>query len=306
MAGPSKTVSGVASRVGSKTARAIAEQSQSNRSAAGHSQHFAGHRARMTQEIAARRPPGVPRARLCLLGAGNAHDVDLDALAACFDEIHLVDIDRDAVEQARQRANPETARRLVVHAPVDVSGLFAQMEGWVRTPPATAELRAVAERAVADVVAALPGPFDLVVSCSLLTQLQLVLLEVVGDRNPRFGELRALVSRVHVRALARLAGGHGRALLVTDLTSSETYPLDELAPDADLRALMSELLSVGNVIHAAHPGLLSAEIRRDPGWSAHYTVGAPIEPWIWHNGPTTTFLVYALEIAPRAGAAAAS
>ena len=283
----------------SKIALAIADQSLSNRSAAGHAHHFAEHRERLTREIVARRPAAGAPARLCLLGAGNAHDVDLAALAAVFDEIHLVDIDRDAVDDARRRAPPETAARLVLHAPVDVSGVFDVMEGWSRAAPGAAELRTVAERAVAGVCASLPGPFDLVVSCCLLTQLQLVLLEVIGDRHPRFGELRALVSRIHVHALARLTAPSGRALLVTDLTSSETYPLDDVAPDADLRALMSDLLSVGNVIHAAHPGQLSAEIRRDPEWSARYTVGAPVGPWIWHNGPTVTFLVYALEIAPR-------
>jgi hypothetical protein len=283
----------------SKIALAIADQSLSNRSAAGHVHHFAGHRERLTREIAARRPAGGAPARLCLLGAGNAHDVDLDALAALFDEIHLVDIDRDAIEQARRHAAPETAARLVLHAPVDVSGVFDLMDGWAQVAPAAADLPPLAERAVARVCASLPGPFDLVVSCCLLTQLQLVLLQVIGDRHPRFAELRALVSRIHVRALASLTAPGGRALLVTDLTSNDTYPLDDVAPDADLRALMSDLLSVGNVIHAAHPGQLSAEIRRDPAWSARYTAGTPMGPWIWHNGPAITFLVYALEITPR-------
>ena len=281
------------------TAQAIADQVVSNRSATGHSHHFAGHRARLTEEICARaRPDGG--ARLCLLGAGNAGDVDLEQLAARFREIHLVDIDAEAVRRAQQSVGPETARRLVLHAPVDVSGSFDLLAGWARTPPEPAALSQATSAAVARVVGQLPGPFDLVVSCCLLTQLQLALVQVVGDRNPRFADLRALLNRVHVRVLATLSKGRGRALLVTDLTSNDTYPLDDLAPEADLRALMTQLLSVGNVIHAAHPGLLSAEIRRQPEWNADFTVGAPIGPWIWHNGPAITFLVYALEIAARA------
>lgn len=285
-----------------KIAQAIAEQGRSNRSAAGHAHHFASHRARLTQEIGARRPAGQgvgASGRLCLLGAGVANDVDLEALGGLFAEIHLVDIDADAIQTARARAGPETARRLHLHAPCDLSGVFDRMDGWAQSPPDAAALRPLVDAAVARVVDSLPGPFDLVVSCCLLTQLQLVLFQVVGDRNPRFGDLRALLSRIHVRVLATLAGASGRALLVTDLTSSDTYPLEDLAPDADLRALMADLLAAGNVIHAAHPGLLSAEIRRDPSWSARYSVSAPIGPWIWHNGPQATFLVYALEIAPR-------
>ena len=46
--------------------------------------------------------------------------------------------------------------------------------------------------------------------------------------------------------------------------TSHTYPLDGLPENADLTALMTDLLHVGNIIQAAHPGRLSAEIRRDP------------------------------------------
>jgi hypothetical protein len=282
-----------------KTAQAIAGQVESNQSAVGHAQHFAGHRERLTQEIRARAPAGGA-GRLCLLGAGNAYDVDLAALAASFAEIHLVDVDRASVEGARAAAAPDVAQRLTLHAPVDVSGIFAELEGWAANPPAPARHAAIVDAAIARVTGALPGPFDVVVSCCLLTQIQLVLLQVVGDRNPRFADLRTLIGRIHMRALARLAAPHGCALLVTDLTSSDTYPFDVLGTDpAVLRPLMEHLLSIGNVIHSAHPGLLSAEIRRHAEWSAAYEVSAPGEPWLWHNGPDKTYLVYAMEIRPR-------
>ena len=297
-----------------KIAQVLADQVGSNRSAIGHAGHFAGHRARLTEEICARAPPRPPpparRARLCLLGAGNAYDVDLERLAARFDEIHLADLDLESLQRARASAAPEVARRLVLHAPVDLSGVFDELERWAANPPEPARFAAIVDAAVARVVGALPGPFDVVVSCCLLTQLQLSLLQVVGDQNPRFTDLRSLVSRIHVRSLARLLAPAGRALLVSDLTSSDTYPLEDVGADVDadpgvLRPLMEHLLSVGNVIHAAHPGLLSAEIRRQPEWSAAYQVSAPFGPWLWRNGPTMTFLVYGLEIAPRRAPVAA-
>lgn len=282
-----------------KLAQAIADQVSSNHSAIGHAQHFAGHRERLTQEIVNRAPAGGA-GRLCLLGAGNAYDVDLPALAAAFAEIHLVDVDRASVEGARAAAAPEVAQRLTLHAPVDVSGVFDQFEGWAMNPPAPAQHAAIVDAAVARVTGALPGPFDVVVSCCVLTQIQLALLQVVSDRNPRFADLRTLIGRIHMRVLARLAAPQGRALLVSDLTSNDTYPLETLAGDeAVLRPLMEHLLSVGNVIHSAHPGLLSAEIRRNAEWSAKYEVSAPIEPWLWRNGPEKTYLVYAMEIRPR-------
>lgn len=278
---------------------AIARQIASNRSVSGHEDSFAGHRARLTREISQRAPEGGG-GRLCLLGVGNANDLDLGLLAGRFREIHLVDVDQDAVAGAVARLSDVHRSRMVIHAPLDVSGIFDRLDEWSRKPPAPGVIAHEVEAAPARVAAALPGPFDIVVSCCLLTQLQLVLLEIVGDRNPRFDELRTGLSGIHVRTLARLVAPGGVALLVTDLTANNTYPLDELPPDADLGALMANLLATGNVIHTAHPGRLSAEIRRDAVLRARYSVGHPVVgPWLWRNGPDWIYLVYALELTSR-------
>lgn len=279
-------------------ARATKDQVAANRTGVGHAASFADHRARMTREIVARAPAGGG-GRLCLLGAGNANDVDLETLARHYAEIHLVDIDAEAVERARAAASEPVRARLVLHAPVDVSGTWALLDEWARAPGDGARLSAEVGPAVARVVGALPGPFDVVASCCMLTQLQLALLNAVTDRHPAFDALRALTNAVHVRVLAALMAAGGRALLFTDLTSDETYPFETVESDADLGKLMTDLLAAGNVIRVAHPGLLSAEIRRDPTLSRAFSVRVPLGPWLWRNGPERTFLVYGLELAPR-------
>jgi hypothetical protein len=206
------------------------------------------------------------------------------------------------VRSAHARVSAERRSRIVVHAPVDVSGVFDRLEDWSRLPPVPAVIAGESRAASARVVASLPGPFDVVVSCCLLTQLQLVLLEVVGDANPRFGDLRDAVSAVHVRVLTGLLAPGGVALLATDLVGNDTYPLEVLPADADLAALMTELIHVGNVILVSHPGRLSTEIRRDPALKHAYAVRFPVGPWIWHDGPDKTYLVYALEITRAAAA----
>ena len=120
-------------------AQAIGDQVDSNRSAVGHEAHFAGHRARLTAEIHARAPAGGA-GRLCLLGAGNAGDVDLEALAADFAEVHLVDIDAEAVARAAARVSPRARGRIVLHAPVDLSGIFGRLDDWSRVAPAPAAI----------------------------------------------------------------------------------------------------------------------------------------------------------------------
>lgn len=283
-------------------ARALAEQVETNRTGVGHADSFAGHRERMTGEIVLRAPRGAqgPNGRLCLLGAGNGNDVDLVALAGAFAEVHLVDVDREAVARARERVPVALRDRVRLHAPVEVSGSWDFLETWSRRSAPAETLGAEVAPAVARVLSALPGPFDVVVSCCMLTQLQLVLLDVVDDRHPAFDALRTLTNAIHVRVLAGLTAPGGRALLFTDLTSDATYPFDSLPPDADLGRVMSDLVAAGNVIHAAHPGLLSAEVRRDPELAAAYDVRFPVGPWLWRNGPERIFLVYGLEISRRA------
>lgn len=277
-------------------AAAIAEQVASNESATGHEETFADHRARLTSEIVAR-APSSGRGRLCLLGAGNANDVDLDALAARFAEIHLVDIDPAAVARAIARVTPGRRAQMIAHAPVDASGLHDRVERWPVDPPKLEALDAIVGDAVSRVAGVLPGPFDVVVSCSLLTQLQLVLLQVIGDTNPRFAELRAALNRAHMRTLGALLRPGGVALLVTDLTETSIYPpLNQVASDADLDKLMSDLIAAGSIIYAAHPGMLSSEMRRDPTLKEAFAVRFPIGPWLWRNGPHQVLLVYALEI----------
>jgi hypothetical protein len=104
------------------------------------------------------------------------------------------------------------------------------------------------------------------------------------------------VNAVHVRVLLALLAPAGVGLLVTDMTSNATYPLDELGPEADLRRVMDDLVHAGNLIHAAHPGLLSSEVRRDPSLKTAFSVRWPVGPWLWRNGPEQTFLVYGLEL----------
>ena len=284
-------------------ARVTKDQVSSNRSGVGFAASFAGHREHMTQEILARAPAGGA-GRLCLLGAGNANDVDLAALAMRFAEIHLVDIDAEAVGRARDAASPATRQRLRLHAPVDLSGFWGYLDTWAAEPGDGARLGAEVGPAVARVVQSLPGPFDVVVSCCMLTQLQLALVDSLSDRHPAFDSFRALTNAIHVRVLVSLMAEGGRALLFTDLTSDDTFPFDALEPAADLGKVMGELVAAGNVIHAAHPGRLSAEIRRDAALSAVLAVRFPIGPWLWHNGPSRTFLVYGLEFEHKAAATA--
>ena len=83
----------------------IDAQKTSNRSALSQLDAFTGHREHLTALVRASVSPSE-RKRLCVLGAGNCHDLDLGELAELYAEIHLVDIDEAAIEGARERQPP--------------------------------------------------------------------------------------------------------------------------------------------------------------------------------------------------------
>src|SRR4051794_13265654 len=82
----------------------------------------AGHRAQVTQLLreAARDLP-APR-RLCVLGAGNCNDLALGMLLDSYDEVHLVDLDADALAAGVNRQGPSARQRLKLHGRMDVTG----------------------------------------------------------------------------------------------------------------------------------------------------------------------------------------
>src|SRR5664279_417651 len=137
-----------------------------NRATADGWDRFADHRARQSDLAldAGGRTLGV-------LGAGNCNDLDLDRLAAAFEVIDLVDLDREAVQQARARQPPGVAARLVARAPIDLSGAIADLPRWRGKTLSPANLSALSRTAVEQVLAALPGRYDTVLSACLLSQI---------------------------------------------------------------------------------------------------------------------------------------
>jgi hypothetical protein len=280
----------------------VEAQRASNRSALPHEASFAGHRERLTA-IVAQGAESDAGGRLCVLGAGNCHDLDLARLSAAFREIHLVDIDAAAIEGARDRQEEAVRSRIVCHAPVDLSGLVDRIDRWKQMQVTPDEVMNHPAEASRKIVETLPGPFDVVLSACVLTQLQLFALEVLTPTHRLFEAVRQIVNLTHLRTLARLIAPDGRAILATDVISSKTYPLDDIEPGADLPKLMAELLDK-KAIYAAHPGLLAWMGGEDPMLSRTVQISSPSDVWLWNNGPQLVFLVYALEMKRKAGAPA--
>jgi hypothetical protein len=249
-------------------------------------ERYRGHRQRLTAEILALAPPAG--GRVCLLGAGNGNDLDLDALAARFDEVHLVDIDPGALDRASGRQSAAVRARLRNHAPVDLSGLYRSLDRPARLPGPDALVAAAA----AEVARQLPAGFDVVASCCVLSQMSWAFEYLAEPDAPPLPALQQLLLRIHLRTMLGLLAPAGAALLVADLVSSRVYPLDELPPDEDLRALTAKLAGERVAYPVCNPDFVRLTVRRDAALACQPPVmGAP---WLWEGPKELTYLVYPL------------
>lgn len=259
-----------------------------NKNSAGLWSEFADHRGHVTQLALA----GTGE-RLAVLGAGNCNDLDLPALAARFAEIHLFDLDEQALSRARERQPAEVAARLTLHAPVDLCGVLPELKAFGGKPPARAQIAAMRTASTEAVVNVVKGPFDVVLSACLLSQIMHTCRVALGVGHPQLEIIADALAVAHLRAMVRLLPVGGTGLLVTDTSSSELYPLAERWDAQPPVALLEQLQNERKLLGGTDPSLLLRTLDRDEVVAP--LVGPPslIEPWLWKLG-AYTMLVYAL------------
>lgn len=267
---------------------------KNNQATAARWDSFAEHRVRMT--ALALEAPGET---LAVLGAGNCNDLDLPALAARFREIHLVDLDEEAVRRTRDRQPEAVKAKLVLHAPIDLSGAFDRLAAFKKKPATAAEQARLPAESLQRILAAIPGPFDVVLSACLLSQLMHSCYVALGVQHPQLHLMAAALGLVHVRSLASLVAPGGTGILVTDTISSETYALEELWGDRPPLQLLEEIDRAGRVLTGTGPSYLRKMLRDDPEVGPLVSAPRLVEPWLWRFTDEMTFLVYALAFQRR-------
>jgi hypothetical protein len=233
-----------------------------------------------------------------VLGAGKCNDLELEQLAERFSEIHLVDLDPSALAAATSRQTPAVRARLRPHAPVDLSPLSGKrISKWQRKPPTRAELETAEAMTLSALFSRLPGPFDVVASACVLTQMSFALRKSLGEGHPMLGPIRVSIVTTHLRQLVGLTKVGGACLFTCDLVSSTTYPLGALAPDRDLRSVMNDIVDGGASYFAANPKLIREILHHDLELAERAGEPEPLDPWLWTGPLERTYLVYGLRFA---------
>lgn len=276
----------------------IDEQRITNESTRDLFDSYREHREQVTRLALESAKPGST-STLCVLGAGNCLDLDLGQLAGRFSAVHLVDLDRTALERALARQTPEVRARLVLHSPVDLSGLLDKLERWGRMETTEAELLAH-HRQVAQSLASAIGTHDVVVSACCITQMQLSVVQALGEGHQLFDAARHILAATHLHTLHALTNPDGRAWLVTDVLSSSRYaPLAEVPAEANVLKLFDQLMTAEQLFYVARPGVFHLLHREDPALRRHSALSPPLRAWFWQNGPDR-FLVYAMALDRKA------
>lgn len=268
----------------------LARHQQYNLETAGEWNQFAAHRARVTALVIASIPaaapsstsasaPPPPGRRLLVLGAGNCNDIDLVALLAKFETIHLVDVDRLALERAVASLDGEQRARIVLRAPVNLArGLTrdSSLPGRDQLPDDEKN-------------------FDVVLSACVLSQLVLDIAEAITTGEEALVEAIQGARSHHVRLMLSLLAPKGVGLLVSDMVSSDTVP--DLASTPATVATMAKLVGERNFFTGMNPFLLEAGLNKE--FAADIVRVEREDPWIWQLSATRSYLVFALRFFRR-------
>lgn len=276
----------------------IQEQARRNAEADATWELYAPHRQRVTQLLLdARRSLSD---RLCLLGAGNLNDLDLAALSSAFREIVLVDVDEAALRRGLARQGFAEDVRLRVAAPIDVSGVFAELtqigsDQQAREDTINSCLRTLAQpRRFEEQVCG-----DVVASVGLLTQLIDGVLRSVGESHPRAWDVVSALRTQHLRLMLDLAAPGGTAALVTEVVSSDSCPALLSVSERDLPNLLRKEIAARNFFTGTNPAALQQLLRTEPGLIGQLASARFTEPWLW-SFLTRTYAVYAVTMQKHA------
>jgi hypothetical protein len=257
-------------------------QTHFNASSAAGWEAYASQRQMVTELLAG--DDLAPRGSLCVLGAGNCNDLDLPALLGAFREVHLVDLDEEALVRGMARQGLTSHAGLIRHGSVDVTGMLERMAKWSADSTISGEDLAACRDAPARQASRLPAPFDTVASTCLLSQLLLAVADRLGEKHPRFLDVLQAIRWGHLRLMLDLLAPGGRGVLMTDLVSSDTCAELRTVPDHELPGLLNQLIEARNFYHGINPAVLYSLLATDPLLSPQVTALAASQPWRWDMG----------------------
>ncbi len=267
--------------------RITAEQVRRNREARLGWDLYQGHRDKVTQCLlhAVTQPQPTPsKPTLCVLGAGNCNDLDLQRLRQSFSLIHLIDLDAEALATGCVQQNVASDPAIVQQGGVDVTNLASRVQAWKPDQPIPAhEIQGALLDAIARPLPGLPTTqFDVVASVGLLTQLIEMVMVTVGPQHPQFLDIMTAVRLRHLRLLLELTKPGGTAWLIFEVVSTMTCPELLQVPESAIWPVLKLAIDQQNFFTGANPAVINQLFLRDPELAAAIAKLETPPPWLWN------------------------
>jgi hypothetical protein len=269
----------------------------SNRRDPGNWQRYSDHRRRVLEGVCVDGYGGD----IAVFGAGACADVDLDYLCGHFERVHLVDLDGEVIERAREGLPPAARGRTVLHGGVDLSGFLGRIDDWGDGFPPAQELGPLGVAAAQRIAAGLGGPFRRTLSTCVLSQLIVPYQQTLLTSAQNWEQLGAALVALHLITLALATRPGGSSFLAFDVLSSDAAPVmrglrGELS-DEQLAQVVAEAAANGVSPSPGPEGLVT--LLASPALAAAVTSPRLTSPWLWEIAADSVQLVYGLSFGRR-------
>jgi hypothetical protein len=224
---------------------------------------------------------------LCVLGAGNCEDLDLPLLVREFGEVHLVDLDGEALARGVARLSESQRLRVVTHAGLDLTGLLHRIDQLAEGVPGDAALADLGTTAAAALARTIGRTFDVVLSDCIVSQLPMPFRDALLLDRDEWQRLQIALDRTHFTTMAALTRPGGAGVIACDVLSSQDEPalLQYASPatwDA-LGAALAQRIGHGDLALDPSPPQLLA-LLQSPDLARLIERPRLTEPWTWNLG----------------------
>jgi hypothetical protein len=261
-----------------------------NRNVDGHWEDYSGHREKLMRLLAT----VGPAPDIGIFGAGNCTDLDTERLAHDYGEVHLIDIDQEALERGRESFPDEVRDRVVLHGGIDLSGFADKIDEWGDAFPDQNALRRAAIEAMQSVRRSVDRTFHVVISDCILSQLPITYRRAWVTSRTHWSALYTAITAVHLGSLVGSLRPRGWGAIACDALGSKTAPelrnLVNASPD-ELQAFVKAGLENDSIALDPDPRTLLSGLAV-PGLRELVDSPRITEPWLWNTGDM--LLVYGL------------
>jgi hypothetical protein len=215
-------------------------------------------------------------------------------LLSAYREVHLVDLDAEALRLGVERQGVAGHPALRTFGNIDLTGMLETLATFTPASEIRPEcLAALSEWPALRVLAMLGGPYDVVASTCLLSPLIGNAFHAVGESHPGFMSLVQSIRAGHLRLLAALAVPGGTVMLITDVSSSDLVPELRTVSESSLGRLLPRLARDRQFFHGVSPEVLWSLSEQLPVLRDRLSERTPIAPWRWRLH-ARVYLVWAL------------